>query len=74
MSREDWVHNSTREFRQSQPKEIYFGTYVSASGLKDPSLADIGLEDSRYCSLHHKSVDEALAWLIENVDTSKILD
>ena len=74
MSREDWVHNSTREFRQSQPKELYIDTYVSASGLKDPSLANSGLDDSRYCFLHHKSVDEALAWLIENVDTSKILD
>ena len=74
MSREDWVHNSTREFRNAQPKELYIYTFVSASGLKDPSLANSGLDDNRYCSLHHKSVDEALAWLIENVDKEKILD
>ncbi len=74
MSREDWVHNATREFRKSQPKELYIDTYVSASGLKDPSLAKDRLDDSHYCFLHHKTVDEALAWLIENVDTNKILD
>jgi len=74
MSREDWVHNATRQFRDSQPKEIYYATYVSENGLKDPSLCNSGLDDSRYCYLLHQSIEEGLAWLVANVDTDKILD
>jgi hypothetical protein len=69
MSFEDY-HKAWRTL----PKELYIDTYVSESGLKDTSLAKDGTDDSCYCSLHHKSVDEALAWLIENVDRSKLFD
>ncbi len=72
ISNEDWWFKATWEFINSQPKELYIDTYVDPSALKDPSLANSGNLDSRYCSLEHKSVEEALAWLIENVDREKI--
>ncbi len=74
MTREDWLFKATRQFRDSQPKALYIETYVSASCLKDPSLAKDGTDDDPKCAVYHQSVAEALAWLIENVDTNKILD
>jgi hypothetical protein len=56
MSFEDY-HKAWRTLS----KELYIDTYVSASGLKDTSLAKDGLENSLYCFLHHRTVDEALA-------------
>jgi len=73
MSREDWVHNSTREFRNSQPKKLYITSYAKASALKDHSLANDGYSEP-ISYRFHQSVGEALAWLIENVDREKILD
>lgn len=67
MSHEEYM----RQWR-TLPKELYIDTYVDQSALKDQSLANSGTDDSRYCWLHHKSVDEGLAWLIANVDTEKI--
>ncbi len=69
MSFEDY-HKAWRTL----PKELYIDTYVDISVLKDTSLANSGSPDPDYCFLHHKSVDEALAWLVANVDRGKILD
>lgn len=53
------------------PKKLYITTYVKVSALKDPSLADDGAEPLSY--KFHPNLDEALAWLVANVDTGKIL-
>jgi len=55
------------------PKEIYVATNVKPSALKNSELANSGNPDHRYCWLTHKSVEDALDWLIANVDKKKIL-
>lgn len=70
----DMPHEEYMRLWRELPKEIYIATYAKAEVLKDPSLANSGNEDSRYCYLIHKSIDEALAWLVANVDREKILD
>ncbi len=72
MSREDFLIKSTFQFIRSQPKELYISTKVDEDALKDPNLANSGNPDSRYCSLEHKTNDDALAWLVANVDTDKL--
>lgn len=56
------------------PKELYIETFTEADALKDPSLANAGNPDSRYSSVKHNSIEEAVAWLVANVDRSKILN
>ena len=56
------------------PKELLVSTYVSASCLKDPSLAKNGTDNDPKCDTKHKSVEDAIAWLKANIDTKKILD
>lgn len=74
MSRADFLIKSTIEFVRSQPKELYIATNVKPSALKDPSLSNSGNPEHRYCWLEHKSVEDALTWLVANVDINKILD
>jgi hypothetical protein len=54
------------------PKGLYISTYVKDSALKDASLCNSGNPDSRYCWLEHKSIEDALAWLVVNVNTDKL--
>lgn len=72
VTRFDFLVKSTFEFIRSQPKELHIDTFVEPSALKDPSLVNSGNPESRYCSLEHESVEDALAWLLANVDTDKI--
>ena len=51
---------------------VYIETYISASCLKDPSLAKDGTDNDPKCDIYHKTVEDALAWLVANVDTNKI--
>ncbi len=46
------------------PKELYIETYVSASCLKDPSLAKDGTDDDPKCAVYHKTIEDAIAWLV----------
>ena len=59
--------------RRALPKELYITTYVKASALKDPSLANDGCGEPLSYKFH-PNLDEALAWLVDNVDTDKILN
>jgi len=70
----DMPHEEFMRLWRELPKEIYYATYVSENGLKDPSLANSGCEDSRYCYLIQPSIEQGLAWLVANVDRDKILD
>jgi hypothetical protein len=74
MSDEDFRIKSSLEFIRSQPKELYIETYVSASCLKDPSLAKHGTDNDPYCLVEHRSIGLAIVWLIDNIDMSKIYD
>jgi hypothetical protein len=54
---------------------IYISTYVKESALKNPALCNAGfLIEQKYCWLYHNTLNDAINWLKENVDTSKILD
>ena len=73
MSQDDFLIKSTRQFIKSQPKELYIETYISASCLKNPKLAKDGTTDDPKCAIYHKSVNDAIEWLIANVDKAKVL-
>jgi hypothetical protein len=53
---------------------IYVSTYVSQSALKDKSLATWEGGREPYSYKVYQSLEGALDWLIEHVDTGKILD
>lgn len=55
-------------------KGLYITTCVASSVLKDINLCNSGNPKSRYSSVRHPSLEIALQWLKENIDTSKILD
>lgn len=57
---------------ETLPTRICIDTNVKESALKDPTLANSGNPNYRYCWLEHKSVEDGLAWLVANVDTDKL--
>lgn len=72
MTRQEFLVNSTTGFIRKQPKEIWITTCMKASALKNPNIANEGNPNSRYCWLVHKTVQDAITWLVENIDTKKI--
>jgi hypothetical protein len=74
MTRHEFLMNSTRQFINNRPKELYIETYVSASCLKNPKLAKDGTNKDPKCAVYHKTVEDAILWLATNVDKDKILN
>jgi hypothetical protein len=56
------------------PDELHIRTYVKASALRDPTLADSDGMGERYSSVAHDSLDAAVEWLRANIDPVKIID
>ena len=54
---------------------VYVATYVSESALKNESLVTDGKGIGEpYSWVYHRTVEEAVNWLIANIDTASIKD
>ncbi len=68
MTVDEWIHTDIDKL----PEQFLIATYIKATALLNPALANNGNENSRYSYCYHKTLAEATEYLIKNVNVERI--